>query len=221
MTAYRLGQPLAFDISGPAFKADPHPTWAAMRAAGPVIPIRLPFVGRVWVTTTHAATLSLVKDNERFVQEGRHAGKSGVAGMQWWMPKSLKAITNSMLQKDEPDHRRLRKLVDGAFARRDIQAMRGSIVQIADGLLDGLEGRETVDLALEYSRRLPLAVIADLLGLPPQDRDEFAEVARRALSITSTLSMVMAMSSMTRMIDYIRAQVEAARRNPRPGLSPS
>jgi len=218
MTAYRLGQPLAFDISGPAFKADPHPTWAAMRAAGPVIPIRLPFVGRVWVTTTHAATLSLVKDNERFVQEGRHAGKSGVAGMQWWMPKSLKAITNSMLQKDEPDHRRLRKLVDGAFARRDIQAMRGSIVQIADGLLDGLEGRETVDLALEYSRRLPLAVIADLLGLPPQDRDEFAEVARRALSITSTLSMVMAMSSMTRMIDYIRAQVEAARRNPRPGL---
>ncbi len=219
MTApHSLAHPLSFDISGPAFKADPHPTWAAMRAAGPVIPIRLPFVGRVWVTTTHAATLALVKDNARFVQEGRHAGKSGVAGMQWWMPRSLKAITNSMLQKDEPDHRRLRKLVDGAFARRDVQAMRGSIEALADGLLDGLAGRETVDLALEYSRRLPLAVIADLLGLPPQDRDEFAEVARRALSITTTLSMVMAMGSMTRMIDYIREQVEAARRNPRPGL---
>jgi cytochrome P450 len=218
MTAYRLREPLAFDMSGAAFKANPLPTFAAMRAAGPVIPIRMPFVGRVWVTTTHAATLALVKDNDCFVQEGRHAGKSGVAGMQWWMPKSLKAITNSMLQKDEPDHRRLRRLVDGAFARRDVQAMRGSIAQIADGLLDGFAGRETVDLALDYSRRLPLAVIADLLGLPPRDRDEFAELVRRALSITTTFSMVMAMGSMTRMIDYIRAQIEAARRDPRPGL---
>jgi cytochrome P450 len=183
-----------------------------------VVPIRLPFVGRVWVTTTHAATLALVKGNETFVQEGRHAGKSGVAGMQWWMPRSLKALTNSMLQKDEPDHRRLRKLVDAAFARRDVLAMRDDIAHIADGLLDGLEGRETVDLAQQFSRRLPLAVIADLLGLPPQNRDEFAELARRALSLTNTLSMMLAMTSMTRMIDYIRGEIEAARRNPRPGL---
>ena len=84
-TSYALAHPFTFDIAGPAFKSDPYPTWAAMRAAGPVIPIRLPFVGRVWATTTHAATLALVKDNETFVQEGAKAGKSGVAGMQWWM----------------------------------------------------------------------------------------------------------------------------------------
>ena len=95
-----------------------------MRAAGPVVPLKLPFVGRVWVTTTHAAALAMVKDNGLFVQEGRNAGKSGVAGFYWWMPKSLKALANNMLQKDEPDHRRLRKLVDPAFARRDILAMR-------------------------------------------------------------------------------------------------
>src|ERR1700757_3607294 len=91
---HRLSQPPGFDIATAAFKSDPSPTFAAMRQAGPVIPIRLPFVGRVWVTTTHESTLALVKDNELFVQEGRHAGKSGVAGMQWWMPRSLKAITN-------------------------------------------------------------------------------------------------------------------------------
>jgi cytochrome P450 len=215
---HRLDRPLDFDIATAAFKADPSPTFAAMRQAGPVIPIRLPFVGRVWVTTTHESTLALVKDNETFVQEGRHAGKSGVAGMQWWMPRSLRAITNSMLQKDEPDHRRLRKLVDAAFARRDVLAMRGNIDAIAGAILDGLEDRESVDLAAEFSRRLPLAVIAELLGLPPHDRDEFAEIARRALSLTNTLSMIMAMGSLTKMIDYVRAQVEAARRDPRPGL---
>jgi cytochrome P450 len=215
---YRLRQPLGFNIASGAFKADPSPTFAAMRQAGPVIPIRLPFLGRVWVTTTHEATLAMVKDNELFVQEGRHAGKSGVAGLQWWMPRSLKAVTNSMLQKDEPDHRRLRKLVDAAFARRDVLAMRGHIDQIADGILDGFEGREDVDLAAEFSRRLPLAVISELLGLPPQDRDAFADMARRALSLTNTVSMILAMGSLGRMIDYVRGQIEAARRHPRPGL---
>jgi cytochrome P450 len=216
--AYRLARPLAIDITSAGFKANPFPTWADLRAAGPVVPLKVPFVGAIWVTTTHAATLAMVKDNETFVQEGRHAGKQGVAGMQWWMPRSLKAVTNSMLQKDEPDHRRLRKLVDGAFARRDILAMRDSITAIADRLLDGLEGRDTVDLASEYARRLPLIVIADLLGLPPQDRDSFAELARRAFSVSSTLGLVFAMGSMGRVISYVRDQVAAARRDPRPGL---
>ena len=217
-TAHRLSRPLSFDFSSAAAKADPFTAFAAMREQGPVIPIRLPFLGKAWVTTTHAATLAMVKDNETFVQEGGHAGKSGVAGMQWWMPRSLKAITNSMLQKDEPDHRRLRKLVDAAFARRDVQAMRGNIEAIADGLLNGFEGRDSIDLATEFSRRLPLAVIAELLGLPPKDRDEFADMARRALSITNTASMVLAMGSLTRMVGYVRDQVAAARRDPHPGL---
>src|SRR5258705_10962990 len=96
-----LARPLAFDIQSAAFKADPPPTFTAMRAAGPVVPVKVAFLGRVWATTTHASTLAMVKDNELFVQEGRSAGKSGVAGFQWWMPKSLKAVANSMLQKDE------------------------------------------------------------------------------------------------------------------------
>ena len=215
---YRLDSPLRFDIQAAAFKADPAPTFAAMRAAGPVVPLRVAFLGRVWATTTHASTEAMVKDNDLFVQEGRHAGKSGVAGFQWWMPRSLKAVANSMLQKDEPDHRRLRKLVDKAFARRDVLAMRGNIDRIADGILDGFEGRGGVDLAAEFSRRLPLAVIADLLGLPPKDRDEFAALAKRALSLNNTVDMILAIGSLGRMIDYVRGEIEAARRDPRPGL---
>lgn len=217
-TALRLDSPLRFDLQGAAFKADPLPTFAAMRAAGPVVPIRVAFLGRVWATTTHASTLALVKDNALFVQEGHNAGKSGIAGFQWWMPRSLKAVANSMLQKDEPDHRRLRGLVDKAFARRDVLAMRGAIDRIADGLLDSFEARDGADLALEFSRRLPLEVISDLLGLPHKDRDAFAETARRALSLTNPASMILAMGSLGKMIAYVRGQIEDARRNPRPGL---
>src|SRR5579859_557749 len=216
--ARRLAHPLSFDITTAAFKADPLPTYAAMRAAGRVVPVKVPFLGSVWATTSHAAALAMVKDNGLFVQEGEHAGKSGVAGFQWWMPKSLRALANNMLQKDEPDHRRLRKLVDAAFARRDVLAMRASIETIAERLLDGFEGRDSVDLAAEYSRRLPLAVIADLLGLPDRERDEFAEMARRSLSLTNSFSLVLAMGSSSKMIGYVKGPVEAARRDPRPGL---
>ena len=212
-----LGKPLDFDIVSARFKADPAPTFAAMRAAGPVIPVKLPFVGRVWVTTTHAAALAMVKDNALFVQEGRNAGKSGVAGFSWWLPKSIKALTNNMLQKDEPDHRRLRKLVDTAFARRDVLAMRPDVEKVADQILDRFEGRADVDLVDDYARQLPLAVICDLLGLPDADRAEFSALAQQALGINSALGLILAAGAFGKMLDYGRRQIEAARRNPQPG----
>jgi cytochrome P450 len=216
--AYSTAEPLGFDISAAGFKADPFPTFAAMRAAGPVIPVRMAFIGRSWVTTTHAATAAVVKRSDLFTLEGRRVGRSGPAGYQWWMPRSLRLVANTMLQKDEPDHRRLRKLVDHAFARRDIQAMRGDIERIADSLLDGLEGRAEVDLAAEFSRRLPIIVICDLLGVPEDDRAEFAEAARKMLSFNSAAGFLLAIGSFQKMIAYVRAQIESARRDPRPGL---
>jgi len=215
---YRLERPLRFDLTSAASKRDPLPGFAAMRAAGPVIPVRLPFVGQAWVTTTHEATTAMVKDNGLFVQEARHAGRKGIAGFGWWMPRSVRLLTNNMLQKDEPDHRRLRRLVDSAFARRDVQAMRGGIEALADKLLDTFDGRAEVDLVEGFARRLPLEVISDLLGLPEADRGEFAAMARRALSINSTPALLLAAGTFGRMVDYVRGQIAQSRRDPRPGL---
>lgn len=209
---------MKFDLSGAAFKENPFATFAQMRAVGPVLQTRLPFVGKAWVTTTYAATLAMVKDNETFVQEGRHAGKSGFAGMQWWMPRSFQMFANNMLLKDEPDHRRLRKLVDRAFARRDVQAMRGSIEKMADQLLDGFTGMSEVDLASDYARRLPLDVISELLGLPNQDRALFAEWARSMLELKNAFSLFKLIGSIGKLTAYVREQVEECRRNPRSGL---
>jgi cytochrome P450 len=216
---YRLDNPLKIDIQSAAFKRDPFPAFATMRSAGPVVGIKIPLLGRCWATTTHEASLAMVKDNDLFVQEGRHAGKPGlVGGTQWWMPGWLRPMTNSMLLKDEPDHRRLRKLVDRAFARRDVQAMRGGIEQIADRLLDGLAGRDTVDLANDYARRLPIAVICDLLGVPDEDREAFSVWTRAALTMKNAFGFFRAMGSLDKMIGYLRDLIARSRIAPRPGL---
>ena len=177
--SYSLSAPLRFDFDGTASKADPFAFFASLREAGPVIPVKLPFVGKAWITTTHEATSAMVKDNVLFVQEARHAGKTGVAGLAWWMPASLKLITNNMLLKDELDHRRLRKLVDQAFQRRRVRDMRGEIEGMADRLLDGFEGREEVDLATAFSRRLPLEVICEMMGVPDEDRRRVYEIGNQ------------------------------------------
>jgi len=215
---YRLSAPLRFDFDSTASKADPFPFFASLREAGPVIPVKLPFVGKVWVTTTHEATSAMVKDNALFVQEARHTGKSGVAGMAWWLPASLKLLTNNMLLKDEPDHRRLRKLVDQAFQRRRVRDMRGEVEQIADRLLDGLEASEDIDLVNAFSRRLPLEVICVLLGLPRQDSDVFSVWAKTATSMRSSFGMFRAFLSMRGVVDYVREQIEECRLHPREGV---
>ncbi|MGH6737111.1 MAG: cytochrome P450 family protein [Methyloceanibacter sp.] len=215
---YRLSKPLRFDLDSAAVKADPFPLFAAMRAAGPVIPVKLPIIGKAWVTTTYEAAAAMVKDNALFVQESRHAGKSGVAGMKWWMPVSLRVLTNNMLLKDEPDHRRLRKLVDQAFQRRRVRDMRGNIERIADKILDGLEGRAEGDLVGGFSRRLPLEVICELLGLPDQERGQFLTWARTATSMRNSFGILRAFLSMGSGIKFVRGQIEECRRNPREGL---
>lgn len=213
-----LSDPLRIDLAGAAFKQDPLPTFARMREAGHVVPVRIAFVGRTWMTVTHAATEAMVKTHDLFVQESRHAGKSGIAGWQWWMPQSLRLLTNNMLLKDEPDHRRLRKLVDQSFQRRGILEMRPRIEALANSILDRWSGRDEVDLTNEFARRLPLDVICELLGFPDTDRQAFANWANSMVSLTSAFGIVRMIGSLNKIVGYVREQVEECRRNPRPGL---
>lgn len=215
---YSLRSPLRIDFEDRASSDDPSAFFAHLRDLGPVIPVKLPFVGRVWVTTTYDATSAMVKDNTRFVQEARHAGKSGVAGMRWWMPRSLKLLTNNMLLKDEPDHRRLRKLVDQAFQRRLVRDMRSEIEAIADTILDDFEGAGEVNLVDGFSRRLPLEVICSLLGLPTHNRHVFSEWARAAMAMRSSFGIFRAFLSMRGVVNYVREEIEECRRHPREGL---
>ena len=128
--------PEPFDIVAPAFHADPFPTLARMREAGPLVQLRLPIVGRTWLTTTHAAAVELLKDHDRFVRDPGNAGSRTQERVLKVLPRTLGLLARNMLGMDDPDHRRLRGLVDQAFARRGIAAMKPAIEAAADRLLD-------------------------------------------------------------------------------------
>ncbi len=88
-----------FDLVSQEFKRDPLPTFAEMRAQGPIIPVNLPLVGETWLTTTFESAVEILKDNEDFVQEPGNAGRRSMAGIQWWMPRSFLALTRERRQR--------------------------------------------------------------------------------------------------------------------------
>jgi cytochrome P450 len=78
-----------------------------------------------------------------------------------------------MLDRDPPDHTRLRGLVSKAFTPRVVEVLRPHIQQIVDGLLDRVESRGEMDLIEDFAYPLPVVVICEMLGVPVEDRDRF------------------------------------------------
>src|SRR5499425_3290645 len=144
------------DFTSQSFFRDPAAEIERLRAAGPVVATRFPIVGKVWITTTYDAAARVLKDSETFTL--RKDG--GLAGLRWWMPKFVATFANNMLTMDEPDHTRLRGIVDEAFRRRAVLDMEPRIRAIADDLAGDLFAQGSpADLVNGYARMLPLSVI--------------------------------------------------------------
>ena len=105
------GDILDIDLVSQSFRRDPFPTLARLREASPVVRIKLPFLGKTWLATTHEGVNEVLKDDRTFVRNASNAGKPAMFG-RWWMPRPLRVLTETMIGHDDPDHRRLRRLVD-------------------------------------------------------------------------------------------------------------
>jgi cytochrome P450 len=206
------------DFASQAFARDPFPTYASLREAGPVFQTRLPLLGKTWVATTYQAAGEVLKDDETFVMEANKVGKTLFSGILRWMPRTLQVVSEHMLTRDNPDHRRLRRLVEQAFSRHSVENLRGRIGVLCDGLLDGLAGKQTVDLLDEWARPLPVAVICERLGMPDEDRPKFTRWANALFSSMSVFGMLRALPAMFRLVKYFRRHFEQCRQQPRPGL---
>jgi cytochrome P450 len=79
----------------------------------------------------------------------------------------------SILYLDPPDHTRLRRLVSKAFTPRAVERLRPRIEQVADDLLDQMDGHEVLDLLPSFAVPLPVIAISELLGVPEEDRPDF------------------------------------------------
>jgi cytochrome P450 len=204
------------DFASEAFLRDPTTTVTALRASGPLVATRFPIVGKVWVTTTHETTARVLKDGAVFTlrKEG-----GAVAGMRWWMPRSIAVLASNMLTTDEPDHTRLRSIVDEAFRRRAVVEMEPRIRALADELADALfaEGKPA-DLVGRFAQILPLSVISELLGLPQADRPRFIAWANMMAQFGSIFGFLRVIGAVNKMRRYFEERLRLAREQGGDGL---
>lgn len=86
----------------------------------------------------------------------------------------LRILSRQMLFLDAPDHTHLRRLVSQAFTPRRVASMRASIQSLVNQLLDAVEARGEMDVIADFAFPLPSIVIAEMLGVPAEDREQFA-----------------------------------------------
>jgi cytochrome P450 len=198
----------------PAFVADPYPTYHRLRAEDPVHHSPLGF----WVLTRYDDVIAALRD-PRLAKEAIAAWVAARFGAP--MP----ALGLSMLDRDPPDHTRLRGLVSKAFTPRVVEGLRPHIQQIVDGLLDRAQDAGALDLIEGFAYPLPVIVICEMLGVPVADHERFKgwslDIARGLDSVllpTDSDVPRRSMAARTALADYFRELIARRRAAPRSDL---
>ncbi len=200
------------DFSSPGFKADPFPFYARLRAEAPVYRTRLTFWLEAWLVTRYEDVLLVLKD-PRFSND-------------FW-PKiryltlpAFRPLARHLLNADPPDHTRLRTLVGKAFTARVVERLRERVQRVCDELLDAAAARGHIELVGEFALALPLTIIGDLLGIPPQERRPFGAWTKRLAAATSgaALDLLLAQPAMWQGMRHLRSLVARRRAEPQDDL---
>ena len=157
----------------PEFRDDPYPFFAALRQHEPVH--QTPF--GVYLLSRHADAAAIVRDPRLSNNQENSELFRAFADAN---PQSDEAMdqmnTVVMLFMDPPDHSRLRGLVSKAFTPKMVERLRSRVQQIVDERLDAVEARGDgrMDVVTELAYPLPVVIICELLGVPPEDHATFS-----------------------------------------------
>jgi len=150
----------------PAFRANPYPVLARLRAREPV---HYDDVIKRWVLTRGGDVESLLRDRT-MAKDGRKANEGTYMRL---IASSPEGRDFGILLLDPPEHTRLRSLVSKAFTPRAVERLAPRIREIIDELLAAVAGRDCFDLIEALAGPLPVIVIAEMLGIDPTDRADF------------------------------------------------
>jgi cytochrome P450 len=156
-----------FNPFDPVTRADPYPIYRRLREEDPIH--RSPL--GIWILSRYGDIEPLLRD-PRFSNDVRNASSLPLATADN-IEARLERRAKVMLFVDPPDHTRLRGLVNKAFTPRVVEQLRSRVHEIVDDLLGRAEAKGSMDLIADLSYPLPVIVIAEMLGVPPEDRDVF------------------------------------------------
>ena len=198
-----------FDVWDDQFRPDPYALYARMREEEPVYEGIGPVTGRsFWFLTRYEDVVSAFRD-PRLGRDVDNLPEALQEQHRFPNEDMLAVINTHMLNMDPPDHTRLRRLVSTNFTSRRVRELTPRIQEITDVLLDGLGGE--VDLIHDFALPIPVLVIAELLGIPIDDLDEFRSTVDDFLRAEDEEA---SMAAGMVLLQYINTSIEAKRIEP-------
>ena len=208
------------DLTAPEFTDDPYPAYARLRDEDPV---HWSEPWQQWVVSRHADVLRILRDPLTFSSAGWEAGF--LRRFPTAVYERLPAIrahfdTQFVSISDPPEHTRLRRPIVKALTPRVVETLRPRIEAIVDGLLDRVDERGgRIDYVRDFAYPLPATVIADILGIPADDREQFMGWSADVMDFLSTGNPSLeraerAQTSMASMRDYARQLIVERRERP-------
>ncbi len=217
---------IRYDPFDPAILSNPYSIYALLRDEAPAH--RVPDLD-LWVLSRNDDVVAALRNPGVFSSAGgmgllRGAGPEGPlrdfirSRQPPFGDLSFEEIAElrSLIASDPPEHTRIRKLANRGFAPKDVARLEPRIRKIVDGLVDGLLSKgEEADLVLDLAYPLPVIVIAELLGIPPEQRDTFKRWSDdRVGNLTAGVDFARARESAREMFVYFSRIVEERRRAP-------
>lgn len=208
-----------FDTASPldaGIIANPYPHYHQLRAQDPV---HWNEGLQSWNLTRYADVLEALRD--RRLSANRMLAYSGriPESMQERMSPIIRIFSDMMLMSDPPSHTRLRSLANKAFTPRVVEGMQSHIQAIVDQLLDDVEKAGRMDVIPDLAYPLPATVIAEMLGVPPEDRDRFKKWTDDLAAFLGGIRNMAeinedAQRSVLEMTDYLQDIIRERRQNP-------
>jgi cytochrome P450 len=164
---------VAYNPFEPGFAEDPYQQYRAMRQHEPVH--ESPF--GIWLLFGYDDVLRFLRDPSLSVEDAsaKPTLLDQMADEVLGADRDKEMGTRAMLNRDPPDHTRLRKLVSKAFTPRRIEGLRPRVQQLVDSSLDRAAEAGHMELIGDYAFALPFAVISEMLGMPPTDSETLRE----------------------------------------------
>jgi cytochrome P450 len=211
-----------FAMVGPEFLANPYPFYERLRSVDPVLFMPGIFGAGAWMITRHALCSALLRSKQLGKEGHRVLSPETMALIPQESLVMVERRRTNMLFRDPPDHTRLRGLVNQAFTPRTVERLRPHIAEIAEGLVDRVRDQGRMDLIRDFAFPLPIIIIAELLGVPPEDRDLFkawSTVMTQGLDpMAGSDVMAKVLVALEALDEYLGGVVEERRQAPRADL---
>ena len=207
----RLQSGVSYNPLSARMAQDPYPAYAALRTRDPVHRSRLL---KAWLFTRHSDVDAILRDHRHFGNDPRTGTLSSRQHAMLPPPDEF-----TMLFFDPPDHTRLRALVNKAFTPKVVNYLEPRIRGILGSLLDDIGDPAAFDLMQAVAQPLPVIVIAEMLGVPPEDRAQFriwsAQRARLLEPMIGPRERAAGEAASRAFDAYFRPIIEVRRKEPR------